>query len=49
MDAGAGDLTGGVESFEVGAAVEIGADTTHGVVGGRVDRGGLARQVDTVL
>ena len=49
VDACTRDFAGGVESGYVGATVEVGLDSAHGVVGGGVDGGRLGAEVDSVV
>ena len=46
MDAGAGGFADGEQAGEAGAAVEVGEDAAHQVVGGGRDRDRLAGGVD---
>ena len=46
MDAGAGGFAGGVEAGDGGAAVEVGADAAHPIVGCGVDRNGVTGPVE---
>ena len=49
VDAGGGHLAAGVEPGDAGGAVDVGANATDHVVGGRGDRDRLPRDVDAVL
>ena len=49
MDAGAGGLSDRIESGKRGAALEVGHDSTHEVVGRRGDRHGNARPIQAAL
>src|SRR5688500_755767 len=48
MNAGAGDLAGGVEPGDRSAAEGVGAHASHGVVRGRAYRAHIALDVDVV-
>ena len=48
VDAGAGALAGGVQARHVGAAVEIGDDAAHRVMGRRRDGDRLQRRIEAL-